>query len=359
MRTKGAAPSVDKDLVDLGDEGVVGLYFSAHWCPPCRGFTPKLVECYEALKAAGKKFEVVFISSDSDKDSFEEYFGSMVTSTGDQWLALDYDRRDLKASLSEFFEVDGIPTLILLKPDGTMITEDGREAVGYGPDYFPWDAAAQARGAAAATERAAQAKAVAVEEEKKGVEAQRAAGGAVVMRVRGKPGSITHDLGRKTLEFGRFATAGSPDLLTSSGVVYYEFEIVASDDGVPQMGFALKKGAWAEVQDEHTGEGVGDDALSWGLDGVRGAKWHDGDAPWPRKWEVGDVIGLAANVDAGKIAVSKAGDWAQEGYGVVFEAEAIKAGVFPCFTAMDLKLRVALAEEDCKFGPPPLDIWGA
>jgi thiol-disulfide isomerase/thioredoxin len=22
----------------------IGIYFSAHWCPPCRGFTPKLVE---------------------------------------------------------------------------------------------------------------------------------------------------------------------------------------------------------------------------------------------------------------------------------------------------------------------------
>ena len=31
---------------------VIGLYFSAHWCPPCRAFTPKLVRAYtEHLKA--------------------------------------------------------------------------------------------------------------------------------------------------------------------------------------------------------------------------------------------------------------------------------------------------------------------
>ena len=28
---------------DLDDCDVIGLYFSAHWCPPCKAFTPQLV----------------------------------------------------------------------------------------------------------------------------------------------------------------------------------------------------------------------------------------------------------------------------------------------------------------------------
>ena len=58
---KDAKPTVG-DLRALGEDGVVGLYFSAHWCPPCQFFTPELVKYYEKLKAASKKFEVVFIS---------------------------------------------------------------------------------------------------------------------------------------------------------------------------------------------------------------------------------------------------------------------------------------------------------
>ncbi|KAH8069536.1 hypothetical protein JL721_5840 [Aureococcus anophagefferens] len=60
----------------LGGKAVVGLYFSAHWCPPCRGFTPKLAALYEALVAAGESFEVVFVSSDRDDAQFDEYYGA-------------------------------------------------------------------------------------------------------------------------------------------------------------------------------------------------------------------------------------------------------------------------------------------
>ena len=64
----------------------------------------------------------------------------MKTEAGGQWFALDYDQRDLKKDLGEIFEVEGIPTLILMKKDGTIITRDGAQrALRMGPDSFPWD----------------------------------------------------------------------------------------------------------------------------------------------------------------------------------------------------------------------------
>ena len=59
-------------LADLRALDVVGVYFSAHWCPPCRGFTPQLAQLYKDVTAAGKKFGVVFVSSDRDEKSFQE-----------------------------------------------------------------------------------------------------------------------------------------------------------------------------------------------------------------------------------------------------------------------------------------------
>ena len=59
-------------VADVGKAAVVGIYFSAHWCPPCRGFTPELAKIYAQCKAEGKSFEVVFVSSDRDEASFAE-----------------------------------------------------------------------------------------------------------------------------------------------------------------------------------------------------------------------------------------------------------------------------------------------
>lgn len=112
----------------------IGIYFSAHWCPPCRGFTPQLVKVYNKLKAEGKPFEIIFASSDRDKASFEEYFAEM------PWLSLDENAQQRKAGLSKHFEVDGIPSLVILDPELKTITTSGREAVGADLEgaEFPW-----------------------------------------------------------------------------------------------------------------------------------------------------------------------------------------------------------------------------
>ncbi|XP_070571556.1 nucleoredoxin-like [Ptychodera flava] len=119
------------------DGKVVGLYFSAHWCPPCKGFTPKLAEFYNNLKKSDKadKLEIVFVSSDRDSASFEEYFAEM------PWLAVPYDDRQRKDKLSKKFKIRGIPTFIILDSvTGKTITEDGRSCITEDPEgkEFPW-----------------------------------------------------------------------------------------------------------------------------------------------------------------------------------------------------------------------------
>jgi len=119
---------------DVLADKVIGLYFSAHWCPPCRGFTPKLAEAYTRYQKAGKNLEIVFVSSDKGQKEFDEYYGEM------PWLALPFDDRATKDKLSKKFKVRGIPSLIILDTDGSMITSDGRSAIMEDPEgeQFPW-----------------------------------------------------------------------------------------------------------------------------------------------------------------------------------------------------------------------------
>ena len=75
------------------------LYFSAHWCPPCRAYTPRLAEAYiahikhleEALKSEGSdkdlgEIEVVFISLDSVKSDYDKYRSTM------PWYSVPHDK---------------------------------------------------------------------------------------------------------------------------------------------------------------------------------------------------------------------------------------------------------------------------
>ncbi|KAJ1634760.1 thioredoxin-like-domain-containing protein [Pavlovales sp. CCMP2436] len=124
----GSKPTADA----LAGAEVVGLYFSAHWCGPCRQFTPELAAFYKKLVASGKKFEIVFVSSDRDESSFDSYYAEH------PWLALPYAARDLKTALSKKFKVQGIPTFVLLDANAKTLTVDGRETIGEDPEGFPW-----------------------------------------------------------------------------------------------------------------------------------------------------------------------------------------------------------------------------
>ena len=192
------------------------------------------------------------------------------------------------------------------------------------------------------------------EKENENAEAQRLAGDVVVLRLSGEPINVEHDITTTTVKFEGVSTVGAPETLVTSGVVYYEFEVLSIDGGAPQIGFALKDGL--ELSYTHLGVGCGNNDTSWALDGARQVKLFGGKkAKWPCRWGCGDVIGLAANVDAGKIAVSKNGNWSEEACGVVFEDDKIKQGVYSCLSGVDYSLRYAF--KDFKYTVPSPDVW--
>jgi thiol-disulfide isomerase/thioredoxin len=99
-------------LADLAGKNL-GIYFSAHWCPPCRGFTPLLAKTYKMLKEdPSKPFEIIFVSADQSEKEFQSYFADM------PWLTLapSADLEHRKDSLNTIFDVEGIPTLVMMDP---------------------------------------------------------------------------------------------------------------------------------------------------------------------------------------------------------------------------------------------------
>jgi thiol-disulfide isomerase/thioredoxin len=109
------------------------IYFSAHWCGPCRIYTPQLASIYRQAKEQGldAKFEIVFCSSDNDEDEFSGYYGEHPA-----WLAIPYSSEQ-REKLGATFQVRGIPHLIALHPNGTVIEADARSKMSL-PKLTEW-----------------------------------------------------------------------------------------------------------------------------------------------------------------------------------------------------------------------------
>ena len=70
----------------LNDAPAVAIYFSAHWCPPCKRFTPELAKFYDAANENGKSVEIVFVSMDQNEEAFGKYYKLM------PWLAVPFSQ---------------------------------------------------------------------------------------------------------------------------------------------------------------------------------------------------------------------------------------------------------------------------
>lgn len=102
----------------LAKKKMVALYFSAHWCAPCRKFTPQLVDFYNRVAAQHPEFEIVFVSNDRSPLEMETY----MRDTQMPWPAIEFAKLPGKDALKKYAG-DGIPCLVLLDASGKVISD--------------------------------------------------------------------------------------------------------------------------------------------------------------------------------------------------------------------------------------------
>ena len=103
------------------------FYYSAHWCPPCRAFTPKLVAFYQSFAASHPDFELVFVSSDHSEADMRKY----MQEAGMPWPAVPFAK--VKTAHLPRSTGNGIPCLVLADADGRVLADSYAGATYLGP----------------------------------------------------------------------------------------------------------------------------------------------------------------------------------------------------------------------------------
>ncbi|XP_022670531.1 probable nucleoredoxin 3 [Varroa jacobsoni] len=100
----------------------IGLIFAAHSCPSCRNFLPFL-EKFRSEIAPGNSFNVIFASYDKTLAGMQGLLKSYP-----EWYALPWNDPDI-LELADVYDIDGIPTLIILRQDLSLVTIHGRDDI--------------------------------------------------------------------------------------------------------------------------------------------------------------------------------------------------------------------------------------
>jgi nucleoredoxin len=108
-------------LEALEGKALIGIFFSAGWCPACGAFTPQLLATYGELKEARKPFEVILVSFDNDSGGMLAYMRQHAM----PWLAVPHGSAKATA-LVQRYDVRLIPTLVVIDQKGKTLSLNGR-----------------------------------------------------------------------------------------------------------------------------------------------------------------------------------------------------------------------------------------
>jgi hypothetical protein len=147
--------------------------------------------------------------------------------------------------------------------------------------------------------------------------------------------------------FGNYNTFKA-DVKLSAAKFYYELDI-KHIQGIAQFGWATEG---FESSTERTNKGVGDNAFSWGFDGVRARKWGDGSSSaFGVEWQEGDVLGLACDMVNKSVSFSVNGSF-EPPLGVAFD-KIVADSIAPAFSAeLGFKVVANFGQLPLKHAPP-------
>lgn len=119
----------------LDNRAAVGVLFAASWDAASVVLVENLALQWESANNSGQRYQIVWVSYDFIRDDYINFFTPMPTN----WLSIGFQspKRFLTAAV---LGIRGLPAVVVLGSDGTIITHRGGEYVKSDPYAvsFPW-----------------------------------------------------------------------------------------------------------------------------------------------------------------------------------------------------------------------------